>query len=114
MEMRIRQVEKYTTLAGNCPFDEWYSRLKDKATRARIFNRIERIKSGSLGDWKVVGEGVKELRLDFGAGYRLYIGEEGESVVILLVGGDKSTQAKDIVYACDLWKEHQNANKRRI
>jgi putative addiction module killer protein len=70
--------------------------LHDGATRARITARLDRLKAGLLGDWKSVGGGICELRIDHGPGYRVYYGQEGNTLILLLCPGDKSTQAKDI------------------
>lgn len=87
-------------------FSRWLSGLKDAKTRARIVARIERIRlSSHLGDCKAVGEGVSELRFDFGPGYRVYFCERGAEVVILLGGGDKGSQSRDIRAAQALAKE---------
>jgi putative addiction module killer protein len=80
--------------------------LKDKSIRYRIKERLDRISLGNLGDVKSVGQGVFEIRLAFGAGYRIYYGEEGDSVILLLCGGDKSTQSKDIKKAKAFWQDY--------
>ena len=83
-------------------FAKWLDGLHDVRARARILVRIERLKAGNPGDVKSVGEGVSELRIDYGPGYRVYYKKQGQKVVILLAGGDKSTQAKDIKTALRL------------
>jgi putative addiction module killer protein len=83
-------------------FAKWLDGLHDIRTRARILVRIERLAAGNPGDVKSVGEGVSELRIDYGPGYRVYYKKQGQKVVILLAGGDKSTQAKDIKTALHL------------
>ena len=83
-------------------FAEWLDGLHDIRARARILVRIERLASGNPGDVKAVGEGVSELRIDYGPGYRVYYKKQGRKVVILLAGGDKSTQTKDIKTALRL------------
>jgi putative addiction module killer protein len=77
-------------------FAKWLDGLHDIRARARILIRIERLTAGNPGDVKPVGEGVSELRIDYGPGYRVYYKKQGQKVVILLAGGDKSTQTKDI------------------
>ena len=79
--------------------------LKDPVTRHRIKTRLDRVEKGNYGDHRSVGDGVWELRFDFGAGYRIYFVEEGDVLVILLCGGDKSSQVKDIKTAKIYWKE---------
>jgi putative addiction module killer protein len=83
-------------------FKKWFAALKDQNAKARIDVRIRRISLGNLGDVKPVGNGVSEIRVDYGPGYRVYFIKMGNIVVILLCGGDKSTQAKDIQKAHDL------------
>ena len=75
---------------------KWYARLKDRMARMRIAVRIRRMQNGNIGDVKSVGDGVFELRFDFGPGYRVYYTERDNEIVILLAGGDKSTQKSDI------------------
>jgi len=83
-------------------FAKWLDGLHDIRARARILARIERLAAGNPGDVKTVGEGVSELRIDYGPGYRVYYKKHGRKVAILLAGGDKSTQAKDIKIALRL------------
>ena len=83
-------------------FAEWLDGLRDIRARARIMVRIERLAAGNPGDVRAVGEGVSELRVDYGPGYRVYYKKHGRMVVILLAGGDKRTQAKDIKAALRL------------
>lgn len=83
-------------------FANWLDDLQDIRARARILVRIERLPSGNPGDVKPVGEGVSELRIDYGPGYRVYYKKQGQAVVILLAGGDKRTQSKNIKTALRL------------
>lgn len=101
-----KQVIIYQDNNGKEPFIEWIESLRDSVIRRRILQRIFRLQSGNYGDCKSLKEGVYELRLMFGAGYRVYFGEDGETIVVLLCGGDKSTQKKDIVQAKAYWKEY--------
>jgi putative addiction module killer protein len=77
-------------------YSDWFARLKDREARARILVRIRRLSLGNPGDVKPVGTGVSELRIDYGPGYRVYFVPRGKELIILLGGGDKSTQAADI------------------
>jgi putative addiction module killer protein len=77
-------------------FSDWMVRLRDHRARARIAARIDRLALGNLGDVEPVGEGVSELRIHYGPGYRVYFVKRGGTLILLLCGGDKSTQAKDI------------------
>jgi putative addiction module killer protein len=86
-------------------FAVWLARLRDSRAVARIASRIRRVALGNFGDVKSVGDGVGELRIDYGPGYRLYIARGGRDVVVLLCGGDKSTQDADIARAKALAEE---------
>ena len=94
--IQIRQTEAYI---------KWFSGLRDRVARARIDIRIRRLSLGNAGDAKPVGDGVSELRVDHGPGYRVYFIQRGEDVIVLLAGGDKSTQDKDIRNAKALAKD---------
>jgi putative addiction module killer protein len=80
-------------------FDGWLRGLRDRQARARILVRIDRLAAGNPGDIKPVGSGVSEIRIDYGPGYRLYLMQKGTVLVVLLAGGEKSTQAADIARA---------------
>lgn len=86
-------------------FTNWLDRLRDGKARARVLSRLTRVESGILGDTKPVGEGVSEFRIDYGPGYRVYFTKKNRTIIVLLVGGDKSTQAQDIKRAIQLARE---------
>jgi putative addiction module killer protein len=86
-------------------FSKWLLKLKDIQGKVSVLRRIDRVKSGNFGDHKPVGDGVSELRITIGAGYRVYYTQKEEEIVILLIGGDKSTQSKDIAKAKQLKQE---------
>lgn len=86
-------------------FSKWLRGLRDRQARARIQTRIDRLQLGLAGDVKPVGEGVSELRVDYGPGYRIYFAQRGRALVILLAGGDKRTQDKDIKIAIKLARD---------
>ena len=94
---------------GYIPFSEWLASLKDSRAVGIVRARLNRIRLGNFGDCKPVGNGVEELRIDFGPGYRVYYGREGSLVVVLLCGGDKRTQARDILAAQKRWREYLDA-----
>ena len=106
-EIRPKTVFVYRDDQGNEPYLDWLMSLKDRKTVERIRTRVRRLEGGLYGDCEPVGDGVYELRLFFGAGYRVYFGEDGAKIVILLSGGDKSTQKKDIKAAKAYWQEYQ-------
>jgi putative addiction module killer protein len=85
--------------------------LRDAQVRARILTRLDQLERGLLGDWKSVGEGVYELRIEYGPGYRVYYAKEGNIVILLLCGGDKSTQQEDITRARRYWIDYQQAGE---
>ena len=89
-------------------FKRWESKLKDRKAKARIAARIFRVSNGLLGDVKPVGQGVSELRIHYGKGYRVYFKQRGNELIILLCGGDKSTQRKDIDTAKRLARQWSN------
>lgn len=99
------QVVYYTHASGRCPFDNWFRGLRDKVIQARILNRLHQVEAGNLGDFAPVGEGVSEFRFHFGPGYRIYWGQWEGRLVILLCGGDKGSQAKDIERAKGMWSD---------
>lgn len=90
-----RMIELLRTRA----FDRWLSRLRDERAKARIVERLRRVAQGNLGDVKPVGGGVSEMRIDYGPGYRIYFTRRGAFVVLLLIGGDKGSQQRDIATA---------------
>ncbi len=89
-------------------FDDWLSGLKDYRAVARIAARLDRLAAGNPGDMKSVGAGVSEMRIDYGPGYRVYLMQRGPIVIVLLCGGDKATQARDIKRAKALAAEWKN------
>jgi putative addiction module killer protein len=93
------------TIQQTHKFSQWLIKLKDMRARIAIARRLERAQGGNLGDVKSVGERVFEMRVDMGAGYRLYYTMRGNELIILLVGGDKSTQQRDIEKAIEMAKE---------
>lgn len=101
------EVRNYETTAGIQPVAKWLDSLRDSGARLRIAARIERLGKGLPGDWKSVGGGVFELRIDTGPGYRVYYAHYGNALVLLLCGGDKRTQTKDIERAHEYWKDYQ-------
>jgi putative addiction module killer protein len=92
-------------------FRNWIRSLRDQTIRARIATRIRRLETGNFGDAKPVGRGVSELRIHAGAGYRVYFQRRGEVLVLLLLGGDKSTQTKDIELAIKLAESFEDKTK---
>ncbi len=103
-----KHIAFYTDEKGRKPFTRWLEGLRNEVDRKRILARIGRLEKGNYGDCESVGEGVHELRMFFGSGYRIYFAEEEGNIVILLCGGDKKTQDTDIRQAKLYWKEYQS------
>ena len=99
------EVREYVE-GDRCPFGEWFERL-DAVTAARVDRHIRRLEVGNFGAAKALQEGVFELRMDFGPGYRVYYVRDGKTLVILLGGGDKRRQAADIAAAVERWKRYK-------
>lgn len=108
MEVQPREIERYTTSEGRVPYDEWFNSLRDINAQAKIISRLNRMADGNLGDYRSVGEGVCELKINYGPGYRIYFGQIGSTIVLLLCGGDKSTQDKDIRQAKEYWINYRS------
>jgi putative addiction module killer protein len=106
------EIRRYRTAAGAEPFTEWLSDLPDRQARARILVRVDRLEVGNFGDARFLRDGVSELRIDWGPGYRVYFGRDGPTVVVLLCGGDKRRQEADIRRALELWQEYRNRKSR--
>lgn len=100
--------EHYLDSSGFDPFDAWLRSLRDTIAKVRVAKRLDRLTLGNFGDCKPVGEGVWELRIDHGPGYRVYYARAGKNIVLLLMGGDKSSQQHDITKAHSYWLDWQN------
>ena len=108
MEVQPREIQRYTTPDGKVPFSEWLDSLRDLKAKFKIDGRLDRVGTGNLGDYRSVGEGVYELRINYGPGYRVYFGQVGTTIVLLLIGGDKSTQEQDINKAKEYWTDYRS------
>ena len=107
-EATPRQLEEYLTTDGRSPFIEWLNEVKDTRARARVRVRLDRLSMGNFGDCKGVGQGVRELRIDYGPGYRVYFGQLGDQIILLLWGGTKRAQQKDIQLAQTYWQDFRS------
>ncbi|OKH30612.1 addiction module protein [[Phormidium ambiguum] IAM M-71] len=114
MEAQPLEVVLYVTEDNSCPFERWLESLRDRQARARIRKRLDRIGLGNLGDFKSVGEGIMELRIDYGPGYRIYCAQFGATIILLICGGDKSTQNQDIIKAKQYWIDFQNRQNANL
>ena len=101
------EVRHYLDPQGRDVYQAWVDGLKDQVGRKAVVRRVLRIELGNFGDHKFVRDGVSELRIDVGPGYRLYYAQDGDRVVLLLCGGDKGTQQRDIERAVACWHDYQ-------
>jgi putative addiction module killer protein len=106
------EVRRYLTETGKDVFGEWLADLADDRARAKVAARVLRIAAGNFGDCKSLREGVWELRIDWGRGYRVYFAKEGRSIVLLLCGGDKRKQSADIEWAIGYWKDYKARTRK--
>jgi putative addiction module killer protein len=104
-----KEVVAFRAKDGGVPFENWLDALNDKRAVARVLARLARVRQGGLGDCKSVGDGVSELRVDYGPGYRIYFGQKGQTMVVLLSGGDKRSQDRDIRLAKQYWHEFKES-----
>jgi len=100
-----KELRFYRTLDGKEPFTHWFETLKDKKIKAQLKNRLERVAVGNNGDCKALGDGIFELRVHYGPGYRMYFAEKGNYFILLLAGGTKANQKKDIKNAKAYWED---------
>ncbi len=106
-DTRPRTIDTYQRPNGTIPFTDWFNSIRDKKVKERIQARVDSVEIGNLGKYRSVGDGVWELKLDFGPGYRIYYGEVDNTIVLLLCGGDKSSQNRDINLAKNYWKDYK-------
>jgi putative addiction module killer protein len=106
IRQRKRKAVEYTSEAGKKPFAEWLLRLKDRKGRAIILRRINQAEEGNFGSYRDLHDGLFELKIDFGPGYRIYFGIDGDSLIVLICGGDKGGQQRDIFTARKYWADY--------
>lgn len=110
-DAQLREIEYFQTSTGCVSFNEWFESIKDRTTRNRIASRLTSLRFGNFGDCHSVGGGVFELRFHFGPGHRIYFSEVGNTIVLLLCGGDKSRQDRDIARAKTYWQEYKEEHR---
>ncbi len=110
MKNNIKEVRNYQTSSGDIPFRKWLFSLKDTRIRATIYARIDRLRQGNFGDYKNLGEGINELKVHYGPGYRIYFSQLDNIIIILLCGGIKKSQSQDIKKAKEFWQDFKNRN----
>ncbi len=101
-----KKIKIYDTAEGKKPYLDWLKKLSDLTTIARIRARIDRLEEGNLGNYKPLGTGIFEFKFDFGSGYRVYFAVDGDEIILLLMGGDKSSQRRDIEKARQYWTDY--------
>jgi len=101
------EIKLYVTEEGKVPFSEWLQSLKDRKSRAKIRVKLDRVRLGNLGNNKFLGKGVYELKIDYGHGYRIYYGQAGKEIILLLLGGEKKRQQSDIKQAQKYWTDYR-------
>jgi len=107
---KVLELRYYLTAGGESPFETWFSDL-DAGAAAKVSRALVRLEQGNTSNAKGVGEGVLEYRIDWGPGYRVYFGRDGETLVILLTGGAKQRQQRDIEWAKELWTDYKRRRK---
>lgn len=107
MQIFPYEIDYYKTGDDRAPFREWLKALRDVNGRAKIRIRLDRARLGNLGDHKYLDDGVWEMRIDYGPGYRVYFAKEEHRLVLLLIGGDKDTQKRDITQAAGYLQDHK-------
>ena len=106
-------IREYIDLQGRSPYAKWFNRL-NAAAAAKVTTALVRMEQGNFSTTKGIGEGILECRIDFGPGYRIYFGRDGDALVILLGGGTKKRQQKDIETAKKLWKEYKRRKRQEL
>lgn len=110
-DIHPRTIQYYRNQNGRALFTEWLQSIRDPKTQNRILRRLDRLAQGNFGEYKSVGGGVFELILDFGPGYRIYFSEVNNTAILLLCGGDKASQIRDIKRAKTYWREYKEINR---
>jgi putative addiction module killer protein len=105
------EIQHYLTAAGRDPYQEWLDKLKDLTGRVAILRRVDRLAAGNWGEHRFLQDGVREVKIDLGPGYRVYYAQERVTLVLLLCGGTKRTQAADIKTAVRYWHDYQQRSK---
>jgi putative addiction module killer protein len=106
-EVSPKSLKLFRLQTGSMPFVKWFSELRDIKAKQKIIARLARVRTGNLGQTQAVGEGVQELKIDYGRGDRVYFGQAGNEIIILLCGGDKRAQNEDIKRAKAYWAEYK-------
>ena len=111
LTVKPRTANIYESANGEKPYENWLRALKDKRAQAKIAARVDRAEIGNFGKYRELQNGVYEIKEDFGPGYRVYFGIDGDEIILLLCGGDKGSQGRDIERAKKFWKEYNERKK---
>jgi putative addiction module killer protein len=106
------EIEFYVTSSGRSPFDDWFESIREMHTKSKILTRLARMKLGNFGDCKSLGDEIAELRIHYGPGIRIYYSKIGTKVILMLCGGDKGLQVRDINKAKEYLREYQSREKK--
>lgn len=106
------EIEFYITPSGRNPFDDWFESTRETHTKSKILARLARLKLGNFGDCRSLGDDIAELRIHYGPGIRIYYSKIGQKVILLLCGGDKGSQSRDIEKAKEYVREYQTREKK--
>jgi putative addiction module killer protein len=112
MDRKVNEIRHYTDANGRDYFGDWWLGLRDDKAKKAVFRRIDSMAQGNFGDCKPLRNGVWELRIDVGPGYRVYYAKDGLAVVLLLCGGDKRKQDSDIDRACGFWSDWEQRRSK--
>ena len=107
----INTINEYTDEQGRSPYAQWLNSLRDARAKAKVIMQVDKMELGLFGDVEPIGDGLSELRIHYGPGYRVYYGKDGHQLYLLLGGGDKSTQSSDIKKAKQSWKDYKLRNR---
>ena len=110
----VIDVREYRSADGRIPFRERLTGVRDRRAKRAVIARLTRLREGNRGDWKTLGAGLFELRIDTGPGYRVYCGQDEPRFVLLLCAGDKRTQTRDIKHAREYWKDYKEHGQRAV
>ena len=112
LRLGMLKLFEYVRIDGSCPFADWFAALNKEAA-AKVAVALERMEAGNLGDHKAVGQGISERRINFGPGYRIYFGRDGDTLIVLVGGGTKARQNRDIKNAQEAWAEYKATKQKK-
>jgi putative addiction module killer protein len=108
------EIREYVTRDGKAVYTEWFNKVRDRRACVKIRTQIDRLSQGNSGDCKALGSGLHELRIHYGPGYRVYFGNAGKCIILLLCGGSKGSQQQDIVRAKQYWEDYRRSKWKEV